>query len=56
VGNAFQVCLFLVADLIAGRLSCDSRGSEQLAGDTRDRLTAIYAVGIIFRPNAATCG
>lgn len=50
-GNAFQVCLFLVADLIAMKpvLPTAGRQNSWLA-ILGIGLTAIYAVGIIFRP------
>jgi cation:H+ antiporter len=50
-GNAFQVCLFLVADLIAGSpvLPLAGRLNGWLAS-LGVALTAIYAVGIIVRP------
>ncbi|MHB8060574.1 MAG: sodium:calcium antiporter [Gaiellaceae bacterium] len=50
-GNAFQVCLFLVADLIAMKpvLPTAGRQNSWLA-ILGIGLTTIYAVGIIFRP------
>jgi cation:H+ antiporter len=50
-GNAFQVCLFLVADLIAGKavLPLAGRPNSWLA-ILGIGLTSVYAVGIIFRP------
>jgi len=50
-GNAFQVCLFLVADLIAGKavLPLAGRQNSWLA-ILGIGLTSVYAVGIIFRP------
>jgi cation:H+ antiporter len=50
-GNAFQVCLFLVADLIATKPVLPAAGPQNswlaILGIA---LTAIYAVGIVFRP------
>jgi cation:H+ antiporter len=50
-GNAFQVCLFLVADLVAGApvLPTAGRLNSWLAS-LGVALTAIYAVGIVARP------
>jgi cation:H+ antiporter len=50
-GNSFQVCLFLLADLIAGRpvLPTAGRLNSWLAS-LGVALTAIYAVGVIGRP------
>lgn len=50
-GNAFQVCLFLVADLIAGRsvLSQAGAANSWLAG-LGILVTLVYAAGIIVRP------
>jgi cation:H+ antiporter len=50
-GNAFQVCLFLVADLIAGKavLPLAGRQNSWLA-ILGIGLTSVYAVGVIFRP------
>jgi len=50
-GNAFQVCLFLVADLIAGTpvLPTAGRLNGWLAS-LGVGLTAIYAIGIVGRP------
>ncbi len=50
-GNAFQVCLFLVADLIAGTpvLTQAGRLNSWLAS-LGVGLTAIYAIGIVGRP------
>lgn len=50
-GNAFQVCLFLVADLVAGSpvLPTAGRLNSWLAA-LGIALTAIYAMGIIARP------
>src|SRR5205807_10183255 len=50
-GNAFQVCLFLLADLIAGSpvLPTTGRLNSWLAS-LGVALTAIYATGIVGRP------
>jgi cation:H+ antiporter len=50
-GNAFQVCLFLVADLVAGTpvLPTAGRLNSWLAS-LGVALTAIYAIGVIGRP------
>lgn len=50
-GNAFQVCLFLLADLVAGSpvLPFAGRLNSWLAS-LGVALTAIYAVGVIVRP------
>jgi cation:H+ antiporter len=50
-GNAFQVCLFLLADLVAGAPVLPSAGrlNSWLAA-LGIGLTAIYAIGIIARP------
>jgi cation:H+ antiporter len=50
-GNAFQVCLFLLADLIAGSpvLPTAGRLNSWLAS-LGVALTAIYAIGIVGRP------
>jgi cation:H+ antiporter len=50
-GNAFQVCLFLVADLVAGTPVLPSAGplNAWLAA-LGVALTAIYAFGVISRP------
>ena len=50
-GNAFQVCLFLVADLVAGRPVLPSAGNlyAWLAA-LGFALTAIYGFGVIIRP------
>lgn len=53
-GNAFQVCLFLVADLFAGKpvLPTAGRLNSWLAS-LGVILTAIYAIGLVARP--ASC-
>jgi len=50
-GNAFQVCLFLPADLIAGApvLAAAGRLNRWLAA-LGVALTAVYAIGIVARP------
>jgi cation:H+ antiporter len=50
-GNAFQVCLFLLADLVAGSpvLPAAGRLNSWLAS-LGVALTAIYAIGIVGRP------
>jgi cation:H+ antiporter len=50
-GNAFQVCLFLLADLVAGSpvLPTAGRLNSWLA-TLGIALTAIYAMGVIARP------
>ena len=50
-GNAFQVCLFLVADLIAGAPVLTGAGkSNSWLAAVGIALTAIYAFGVIGRP------
>ncbi len=50
-GNAFQVCLFLVADLIAMKPVLPTAGTQNSwLAILGIGLTAVYAVGIIFRP------
>ncbi len=50
-GNAFQVCLFLVADLIAGKAILPLAGHQNSwLAMLGIGLTSVYAVGIIFRP------
>ena len=50
-GNAFQVCLFLVADLIAGKAVLPTAGAQNSwLAILGIGLTAIYAVCIILRP------
>lgn len=51
-GNAFQVCLFLVADLVAGAPVLPRQGgANSWLGGVGVVLTAVYAAGIISRPN-----
>ena len=50
-GNAFQVCLFLLADLIAGSPVLPSAGHlNSWVASLGVALTAIYAMGVIARP------
>jgi len=50
-GNAFQVCLFVVADVIAGKAVLPSAGRENSwLASLGVALTAIYAIGVIGRP------
>jgi cation:H+ antiporter len=50
-GNAFQVCLFLVADLIAGKPVLPEAGRlNSWLASIGVMLTAIYAIGIVGRP------
>lgn len=50
-GNAFQVCLFLVADLVAQRPVLPHQGAaNSWLGGLGVVLTAVYAAGIIGRP------
>jgi cation:H+ antiporter len=50
-GNAFQVCLFLVADLVAGKPVLESAGNlNAWLGALGVALTAIYGFGVISRP------
>jgi cation:H+ antiporter len=53
-GNSFQVCLFLLADLIAGRpvLPTTGRLNSWLAS-LGVALSAIYAIGVVARPSKA---
>jgi cation:H+ antiporter len=53
-GNAFQVCLFLLADLLAGRpvLPTTGRLNSWLAS-LGVALTAIYSIGVVARPSRA---
>jgi cation:H+ antiporter len=51
-GNAFQVCLFLVADLVAGRPVLPTAGHlNSWLGGLGIVLTVIYLIGIVVRPN-----
>ncbi len=50
-GNAFQVCLFLVADLVAGKAVLPTAGRDNSwLASLGVALTAIYATGVIGRP------
>ncbi|HZT94782.1 MAG TPA: hypothetical protein VE985_09925 [Gaiellaceae bacterium] len=50
-GNAFQVCLFLVADLVAGKPVLQSAGSlNAWLAALGVALTAVYGFGVISRP------
>jgi cation:H+ antiporter len=50
-GNAFQLCLFLVADLIAGSPVLPTAGDlNAWLASLGVGLTAIYAMGVIIRP------
>jgi cation:H+ antiporter len=50
-GNAFQVCLFLVADLIAGKPVLPSAGNQNAwLAALGVALTAVYGFGVISRP------
>jgi len=50
-GNAFQVCLFLVADIVAGTPVLPSAGNQNAwLGALGIGLTAIYGFGVIIRP------
>ena len=51
-GNAFQVCLFLLADLVAGQPVLQSAGPQNaLLAALGVALTGIYGFGVIVRPN-----
>jgi cation:H+ antiporter len=50
-GNAFQLCLFLVADLIAGSPVLPTAGSQNAwLASLGVGLTAIFAMGVVIRP------
>jgi cation:H+ antiporter len=50
-GNAFQVCLFFVADLVAGRPVLPSAGNlNAWLAALGVALTAVYGFGVIGRP------
>ena len=50
-GNAFQVCLFLVADLVAGEPVLPHAGNlNAWLAALGIALTAIYGFGVISRP------
>jgi cation:H+ antiporter len=51
-GNAFQLCLFLVADLVAMKPTLPSTGAEDAwLGALSLALTAVYLGGVIIRPS-----
>jgi len=51
-GNAFQVCLFLVADLVAGQPVLESAGPQNAwLAALGIALTGIYGFGVIVRPD-----
>ncbi len=51
-GNAFQVCLFLVADLIGGSPVLPSAGHlNSWLASLGVALTAVYSIGVIVRPD-----
>jgi cation:H+ antiporter len=51
-GNAFQVCLFLVADLVAGQPVLQSAGPQNAwLAALGIALTGIYGFGVIVRPD-----
>ena len=50
-GNAFQVCLFLVADLVAGKPVLPTAGNQNAwLAALGVALTAVYGFGVISRP------
>jgi cation:H+ antiporter len=50
-GNAFQVCLFLLADLVAGKAVLPTAGRlNSWLASLGVALTAIYAIGVVGRP------
>jgi cation:H+ antiporter len=50
-GNAFQVCLFLLADLVAGAPVLSTAGTlNSWLATLGIALTAVYAIGIVARP------
>ena len=51
-GNAFQVCLFLLADLIAGAPVLPTAGKlNSWLASLGVGLTAIYSIGVVARPD-----
>ena len=51
-GNAFQVCLFLVADLVAGKPVLEAAGTQNAwLAALGIALTGIYGFGVIVRPD-----
>ena len=54
-GNAFQVCLFLVADLVAGRPVLPAAGpANAWLAALGIALTTVYAAAVIVRPDRRT--
>jgi cation:H+ antiporter len=50
-GNAFQVCLFLVADLVAGKPLLPTTGNQNgWLAILGIGLTSVFAIGVIVRP------
>ena len=50
-GNAFQVCLFLVADLVAGTPVLPTAGKlNSWLATLGIGLSAVYAIGLVARP------
>ncbi len=50
-GNAFQLCLFIVADLVAGAPVLPTAGAQNAwLASLGIGLTAIYAMGVVVRP------
>src|SRR5581483_3465261 len=50
-GNAFQVCLFVVADLVAGKAVLPTAGRlNSWLASLGVAMTAVYATGVIGRP------
>ncbi len=50
-GNAFQLCLFLLADVIAGAPVLPSAGRlNSWLASLGVALTAVYAIGVVGRP------
>jgi cation:H+ antiporter len=50
-GNAFQVCLFLLADIVAGAPVLPSAGRlNSWLASLGVALTAVYAIGVVARP------
>jgi cation:H+ antiporter len=50
-GNAFQLCLFLVADLVAGTPVLPTAGSQNAwLASLGVAVTAIFAMGVVIRP------
>jgi cation:H+ antiporter len=50
-GNAFQLCLFIVADLVAGAPALPTAGDQNAwLASLGIAVTAIYAMGVVVRP------